>query len=363
MTDAPAQSISSRPGGSTGAAITTPFWDGFLTGGLSLIGMAAVLAYRLAGGQVNFDEQEWFALTILINSPHFMASYRVLYSSAEQVRRHAWATLVVPAGLLAAVAWVGLAAQPDGLLGVLVLISSVYLAWHYSGQTWGMVATFSRLADVSYTDRERLCLRLGPRSLLVLHVILALYGRLPPAEWISAATWGAIYSGALYLSCGVAVLSVGTGAWAFHRARARTGRLPVRAVLPWASYFLWYPFWILVPGGFFWLQLSHALQYLAFPLRVDLNRQAERAQMGPGRRRIHVAWTYLALVAVGAVVLHGPPLAAHAFGEGWYSTSEARRVFLAVTHCVAIHHYFVDGAIWHLRDASVRRPLFAHLSR
>jgi hypothetical protein len=286
----------------------------------------------------------------------------VLYVSWKKVREHLWSTVAVPIGLLGAVVWVAVAEHPEPLLDLLVLVSSVYLAWHYSGQTWGMVATFSRLENVTYTARERLCLRLGPRSLLVLHVILALYGRLPPTDWIAPETWGALYTTILYLTCGVAVLSLGTGSWAFLRARTRTGHVPIRAVLPWASYYLWYPFWILVPGGFFWLQLSHALQYLAFPLRVDLNRHVQLTPVGPHRRRLHVLLTYAGLVAIGAVVLHGPPLAAHALGEGWYSTAEARRIFLAVTHCVAIHHYFVDGAIWHLRDTSVRRPLFAHLS-
>jgi hypothetical protein len=217
---------------------------------------------------------------------------------------------------------------------------------------------------LNYTDRERFWLHLGPRSLLGLHVILALYGRLPPASWIAPETWGAIYSSALYMAGATAAVSFFSGGLAFARARTRTGRVPLRAVLPWASYYLWYPFWIVVPGGFFWLQLSHALQYMAFPLRIDLNRySASRAALSPAARRLRVGLTYLGLVVLGALVLHGPPLAAHAFGEGWYSTPPMRRLLLAITHCVAIHHYFVDGAIWHLGDASVRKPLFAHLHR
>lgn len=343
-------------------AITTPFWDGLLTGGLSLVGMGAVLIFLAAGGQVGFDEREWFTLTILLNSPHFMASYRVLYGSGENLRNHVWATLWVPVALSLVVFWIAFANRPEPVLGLLVLVSSVYLAWHYAGQTWGMVSTFSRLANFTYTDRERFALHLGPRCLLALHVILALYGRLPPATWIAPETWGTVYAFFLYMACAAVAASLIAGIWAFWSAQSRQGPVPIRAVLPWASYYLWYPFWILVPGGFFWLQLAHALQYMAFPLRIDLNRsRAGREAFPVSRRRLHVGLTYLGLVAAGALVLHGPPLAAHAFGEGWYSTATMRRLLLAVTHCVAIHHYFVDGAIWHLRDASVRRPLFAHL--
>jgi hypothetical protein len=61
------------------AAITTPFWDALLTGGVSIVGMGAVLVYVLLyGGPIAFADADWIALTILVNSPHFMASYRLL---------------------------------------------------------------------------------------------------------------------------------------------------------------------------------------------------------------------------------------------------------------------------------------------
>ena len=80
------------------AAITTPFWDAFLTGGVSIAGMGAVLAYVLLfQGQIAFADADWIALTILVNSTHFMASYRLLYSSRTEITAHRWSTIVVPA--------------------------------------------------------------------------------------------------------------------------------------------------------------------------------------------------------------------------------------------------------------------------
>jgi hypothetical protein len=342
-------------------AISTPVWDGLLTGGLCLVGMGGLLLFRASGGEVVFRERDWVALAILLNSPHFMASYRVLYASREGVLRHRWATIGVPLVLLGVITAAALARDATPILRVLVLVSSVYLAWHYAGQTWGMVATFSRLAGVSYTERERRCLRAGPRSLLVLHVLFALSGRLPPVDWIDPRRYVAAYTWAVYATVAAAALSLLAGSWAFVSARRRGEAVPIRAVLPWASYFLWYPFWIFVPSGFFWLQLAHALQYMAFPMRLDLNRYVATGARSPGARRRHVVATYLALVAVGAIVLHGPPLATHALGEGWYSSATMRQMLAVLTHCVGIHHYFVDGAIWKLRDESVRRALFAHL--
>lgn len=362
-------------------AITTPFWDGLLTGGLSLVGMALVLGYlAFAGGEVAFDEGEWIALALLVNSPHFMASYRVLYDAPIRLRQHPWATLVVPTGLLGVIVAVGVVERPGPILGWLVLVGSVYLAWHYAGQTWGMMATFSHLAGVRYTPRERWLLRSGPRALIGIHVLFALSGRLPPRQWVDPASYVAAYTVAFQLTCGLIVASFAAGAWAFTAARRRGEPVPLRAVLPWASLYLWYPFWYFVPGGFMWVQLSHALQYLAFPIRVDVNRSAARraaraaertgssvdrpvaAVATTGQRRLRALISYLVCVGLGVVILHGPPLAAHAFGEGWWSTPDVRALLVAVTHCVGIHHYFVDGAIWHLRNDAVRRELFSHLA-
>ncbi|MBK7950606.1 MAG: hypothetical protein IPK00_18065 [Deltaproteobacteria bacterium] len=343
-------------------AITTPFFDAWLTGGLSILGMGSVLVWLLLfGGEVAFADADWIALTILINSTHFLASYRLLYTSREAIRAHRWSTLYVPATLLATLVLAATSPQRDLVYAQLVFLSSVYLAWHYTGQAWGMVSVASRLTGVDFTARERAMIRFGMRTLLALHVLYALAGRLPPAAWIEPALYIRLYGWAFYGVCGLAVASLFVGGVAFAIARRRTGRLPARAVLPWAALYLWYPFWYFVPGGFLFVQLSHALQYLAFPLRVEVNRYAEQAPRTARARRLRAVVVYAGLVVAGGLVLNGAPLAARIFGEGWYSTADARAIFMAFTNCVAIHHYFVDGAIWKLRSPKVRHDLFSHL--
>ncbi|MFO0688939.1 MAG: hypothetical protein U0900_09535 [Myxococcota bacterium] len=346
------------------AAITTPFWDAWLTGGLSILGMGSILVWVLFfGGQLELADADWIALTILINSPHFLASYRILYASKEAIGAHRWSTLYVPAVLLAILVLAAASPRRDLVYAQLVFLSSIYLAWHYTGQAWGMVAVASRLAGVDFTARERAMIRLGLWTLLALHVLYALAGRLPPASWIEPATWIRLYGWVFYGICGLAVASLFVGGAAFAAAHRRTGRLPARAVLPWLAIHLWYPFWYFVPGGFLFVQLAHALQYLAFPLRVEVNRFAEEAPRTKAAQRRRALVVYLGLVVGGGLILNGAPLAARIFGEGWYSTPDARAIFMAFTNCVAIHHYFVDGAIWKLRDPAVRRDLFRHLER
>jgi hypothetical protein len=232
-----------------------------------------------------------------------------------------------------------------------------------------MVSSFSRIMGIEYTSLERICIRSGMRVLLVLHVLFALSGRLPPKNWIAPATYVQFYGTSFKCVVGLAALSLIAGAWAFFSAHSRGQSIPLRAILPWLALYFWYPFWYYVPGGFLWVQLSHALQYLAFPMRVEINRfdvmrekghEVERERTSANRIQ-HVFLVYGTLVLCGSIVLHGPPLATQAFGEGWYSNDTARLLFAGFASCIAIHHYFIDGAVWKLSNPKVRRELLSHL--
>ncbi len=343
-------------------AIATPAVDLLATGGLSVVAMGALLAWAfLFDGSLAFVDGDWIVLLILINSTHFMASYRLLYVGRDEILESRWSAIYVPALLLAILAWAAVGDVRAAIVENLVLASSIYLAWHYTGQAWGMVSAFGRILGIDFTRTERLCIRSGMRMLLVLHVLFALSGRYPPADWIAPATYVQIYGVVFQIVVGLAGLTLVAGALAYQSARSRAGHLPMRVVFPWLALYLWYPFWYFVPGGFLWVQLSHALQYLAFPLRVEVNRYSREAARTPAQKRARVAWVYAGLVVVGLVFLHGPPLAAHAFGPGWYSGDTARSLFTAFTACVAIHHYFIDGAVWKLRNPKVQRELLQHL--
>src|SRR5262245_25584239 len=71
------------------ASILTPAIDFLLVGGLSLIAFVPLL---LSGRSdlviIGAGAQAWVAT--LVNMPHFMASYRIVYRSREMIRRHKW---------------------------------------------------------------------------------------------------------------------------------------------------------------------------------------------------------------------------------------------------------------------------------
>jgi hypothetical protein len=349
-----------EPRGQAAPAIVTPFWDGVTVGGLSLITMASALAYVFVfGGEFGkFDKFDWVVLSILINSTHFMASYRLLYDSLEHARKAPWAAIYVPLILVALLVYRMTGPGREILADAILLVSSLYLAVHYTGQAWGMVSSFGHLSGVRFEMNERRAIRSGMRALLVLHVMLAMGGRYPPVEWMSRASYLGLYQLAFRSVCVVAALTLVAGAVGFWHARSRGEGVPARAVLPWLSLYFWYPTWFLIPGGPLWVQLSHALQYLSFPLRVEANRFAARSQ---GSVKLHVLLVYLGLVIAGVIFLKGPPLTSRILGPGWYSEQGMRDAFGTFVLLINIHHFFIDGALWKLRNPEVRRELFAHV--
>ncbi|MFL5441927.1 MAG: hypothetical protein ACJ79W_22480, partial [Myxococcales bacterium] len=73
-------------------SILSPLVDFLCVGGLSLIVLVPLL---LTGRSdlvlIGAGAQAWIAT--VINMPHFMASYRLVYRSRESILRHKWASI------------------------------------------------------------------------------------------------------------------------------------------------------------------------------------------------------------------------------------------------------------------------------
>src|SRR6476620_9532316 len=84
-------------------SIITPAVDLLLVGGLSLLFFVPLL---LSGRTdlVLIGAGAQALLAGLINMPHFMASYRIVYRDRASILKHKWASLYVPAILLVYIA-------------------------------------------------------------------------------------------------------------------------------------------------------------------------------------------------------------------------------------------------------------------
>ncbi len=337
-------------------ALSRPLFDAVAAGGAGLA--AFVLLARIDPAVA----APWLArlfvpLSLLFNWPHFMASYHILYTTPGAVRRHPYAAVVVPAVLAAyALAATLLYGRWPWLLRGFHAASSVYLAWHYAGQTWGTMAAFAHVDGVRVEARARSLIRANLTVLLVWHAWWAA-GLLIPV--LGAGRFEAVYQA---LSAAAAVSAFVGAAGLLLLARG-AGRLPPRVVLPWLVLHAGYAFLYRFPGHAYWvqvIQLAHAVQYLPFPLRVQANRDAAAGRGGAGWRP---AAHYAALLAGGFIAFYCLPAAAGklAGAAGLFPAGKSGLAGLAVLDFLVIHHYFVDGCIWRLGDPEVRRDLFAHL--
>jgi hypothetical protein len=323
--------------------------DLLCVGGLSIL----VLAPMLLSGRTDLviigaGAQAWVAT--LINMPHFMASYRIVYRSRESIMAHRWASMGVPAllALWIAVA-VSVANQSTAMVVVLVAVASAYLAWHYTGQVWGMMVSFALLEGTSFTREERLLVRGSLRFLLAWHL-----------TWFVHTQMVAVQVDWLYQLMSVGTLGAfAVGGYGLMRMRQRIGKLPpVRSLVAWVALFVWYAAMARDPKAIFWVQIAHALQYLEFPVRVELNHAARRKVASLAG---HMTVFGVALIGVSILMSQVVPRATMQVLAEWLGEEPGRVAPVLILSFINIHHYFTDQVAWKLRNPDVRQDLFAHV--
>jgi hypothetical protein len=339
-------------------AILSPILDFLCVGGLSIIVLVPLL---LSGrGDIAFVSISGLLWAqALVNYSHFMASYRIIYRDREMIRRHQWAAIWVPLIMLGFIA-IALLVAPlsEPLILLFFVVGSAYLAWHYTGQVWGMMASYSHLEGIRFEPTERMLIRASLRILLAWHVSWFLNFWLSQTELVSLAQLAAsLYQLVSY----AAILAFPLGGIGLLRMRIRIGRFPpLRALVAWLAIFVWYGAvarWG-VPA-FFLVQLAHAVQYLEFPARVELNRAARNAV---ARRALHMAVYTGGLLLAAFLVILAVPGPAMGLVANFLDVTPNKAAAALVLYFINIHHYFTDGVIWKLRNPEVRKELFAHLS-
>ena len=336
-------------------SILNPTLDFLFVGGLSLIVFVPLLlSGRTDLVLIGAGAQAWIAATI--NMPHFMASYRLVYRSREMILKHKWAAIYVPAILTAYIVvalWV--AQSSPVFVIILVSVSSAYLAWHYTGQVWGMMASYAFLAGARFEKSERLLIRTGLRILLAWQVTWFLYTQLRDPSAVRP-----FYA---LISVGTAVAFV-LGAVGIIKMRVRTGRFPpVRALVAWLAIFVWYAVLARDPKAIFWIQIAHALQYLAFPIRVELNRASHDEHADSHGPAWHMILYGAGLMAVSLLVARIVPASAMSVVGNVFGEEPGRAAPILLLMFINIHHYFTDGVIWKISNPEVRRELFAHVAQ
>ena len=330
--------------------------DVAMMGGLSLA-LYAVLWVIGARSRTSDVITLGATLVWVINYPHFSATSHRLYGSRDHIRQYPLTACVVPVLLLVG-AIVSLR-SPLGVAPYFVKFFQIWSPYHFSGQTFGLAMLYARRIPYQLSPVDRRLLRWFIYSTYLSLVATIetgirqyqFYGVTFPTVglpgWVAHVAWYAM---------------LGLGALVVIRlmvipATRRTGP-PWMVLLPAATQFVWFGLGQQLPSFAEFIPAFHSLQYLLVAWSVQLKTQLdESGHRGSRGFVVDASVRWLATNILGGVALFwGLPHAATALGG--FDINLTTAVFFAA---IQIHHFFVDGVIWKLKNPRVLSPLLVNL--
>jgi hypothetical protein len=314
----------------------------------ALVGGLSIAAWLVIGAFAGADSKPILVLSLilalLVNCPHFSATLYRLYQSPEHIRQFPVTACGLPFVMLGAVFacfWL-----PQTVAPYFLMLYVLWSPYHYSGQTVGLTMIYARRSGFRIGRRERLALSAFVFSAFVYGVIHIqangfsdLFGMTVPLpllpRWYDAATQAVMATAALVF-VGLAV------AWCRRQRRV----LPPIVLLPALAHFVWFVPGTAVKAFFVIIPLFHSLQYLLVAGVVQLNRRIGVTGVERSWRRVRAEALHWGArnLAGGVLLFIGIPVL-----FAWVPLPFATIAGI-VAAAINIHHFFVDGVIWKLRD-------------
>jgi hypothetical protein len=296
-------------------------------------------------------------LAWLINWPHFsMSTYR-LYQNKVNVQQYPVTAYVIPfivlGGLFASFAY------PAVVAPYYVKLFMLWSPYHFSGQTLGITLIYAMRSGIRFNTWERRVLWWFVFGTYLLSTIRAevsrdgyqFYGVKYPSfgvpQWLAT---GAEYAMWVALAAFVVTIVV----WCYRNQRI----LPLIVVLPAATQYLWFVQAVYMPSFQEFVPMFHSLQYILVAWGLQLKLKMDSKNIQPSKKyAVGETTRWLAVnIAGGALLFYFLPKIGVAFG---YTSLFSIAVVYAA---IQIHHFFVDGVIWKLKNQTVSHPLTMNIS-
>jgi hypothetical protein len=160
--------------------------------------------------------------------------------------------------------------------------------------------------------------------------------------------WLASFS-ELCLWASLLALIIVTVIWSYKNKRI----LPLIVILPAATQYLWFIQSVYKPSFQEFVPMLHSLQYFIIAWGVQLKEKLDVEKITPSQKYVvNETFRWFALNFAGGIILFAMlPKIGSALGYSVYFSVAV--VFAGIQ----IHHFFVDGVIWKLRNSSVSQPL------
>ena len=359
----PAINAASAPVGVAAAAapaqsawLFSPVVDYACAGGLTFLVFLPVLLLNTTETTPALISSLLIWGNILVNCPHYAATYYRVYRDVNEVRKYPIEAVAVPAVLCAVAA--ACFVLPTSLTPWVAFAYLITSGYHYSGQTYGVSMIFSGKAGLRLTPEEKRSLRLPIyASYLYTVVNLNLADRDPlkvletVVPSLNLPHVALDIAGALVVASLVMFVALNAGLY------RRTGRaLPLVVNVIVAAHLVWFTM-VQFPTLVAVVPFLHCLQYLLITVFFDFKESRSRSSAGEMTvtnyfASIRFARYYVTQVAVGVALFVGLPLVLRTAGVG--SKALVGAVVISVLN---LHHFILDGAIWKLRKPAVGKPL------
>jgi len=343
-------------------------WEMFLIGGLSIVTCLGFWAFAEKSSSVYTISQLAFSLAFVINHPHFLTSYTLLYGDFRKnvisKPKYFWAAVIVPVALASLLAY-ALVSQDPIFLSHIVNTMFFLVGWHYTKQIFGCVIVTCARRKMYFTTLERRVLLSNLFSLWALSFVRAqagmntydFYGvkyasiNLPTAS-IDLAYYCVAMTGLVLI-------------YLMFKKYIREGRVPnssaLAAIL---ALYVWYLPQFSHPHFAYLIPLFHSLQYLVFVWSFKSNQVQDRiknlknAEMRKAWVTQFVGYMFLA-VALGALSFE--------FIPNWLDRQSlvtgaglgTSPILAATLLFINIHHYFIDNVIWRSQNQEIKKYLFS----
>jgi hypothetical protein len=334
-----------------------PVVDVALIGGVSIAAFVALWFVPGPHGSHMPRDAVWSiaaALMWVVNWPHFSATSYRLYHTRSNISQYPITALVIP--VLLAVVVVGSFLSPRGVAPWLVKLFTIWSPYHFSAQTLGITMIYARRGGFMVTPRIRLALSgfiFG--TFLVQNAVTEAGQALGTFYTVSYPTlgipgWVPDLLRYWMWGCGAVFLY-----FVVSGSRKRGEVIPPIILLPAVTQFVWFTLGWRVPAFNEFVPFFHAVQYLLIAWVMQIG-ETLAARAPTDRRRFVLAeslrWAAFNLVG-GVLLFWALPRLGERFG---FTLPFATAVILSA---VQIHHFFVDGVIWKLRNPKVASPLMS----
>jgi hypothetical protein len=330
--------------------------DFLLIGGASIVTFILLRQFH----SPQRTEDIWTAGTILLwvgNWPHFSATSYRLYHTRGNIMQYPVTALVIPWLIVAAVA--GSLWSPTVIAPYFIKLLLIWSPYHFSGQTLGITLLYARRSGFKIGKWERLAL-----STFIYGTFITQTARFE-TNVAGSDFYGIRYPGMGLPEWTVTVATtamwIGGAAFLFFAARWCLNNrrwLPPIVLLPAATQYVWFVHSAGIESYQEFVPFFHSVQYMLIAWSVQLKEKMDVRHIRPGLGYVlseSARWGILNFIGGACLFFMLPRLLAETGVQLAFATGV---VFAAIQ----IHHFFVDGVIWKLKNKTVSSPLMVNLA-